>query len=199
MLVTTTEVNTFNGWSGSTYDTRIATLIPIIQMKISEICNNLFTINWNKYDTLFEASSVFVFEADDNTITNLDAEFSTTSGLGAGDTIRVIGSYKNDGYHDIESLTDTVLTIADDTTIIDEDLSAWVTIAFVKWPAGLKLIASEMIRYDLIDRYKTSGVKSESIDRHTTTFDTDSKHAKNYGYPGDVIAGLDVYMISRFL
>jgi hypothetical protein len=193
-VVTKDFVKQMNGWTDDTYDARINALIPIVENRLSSICNNAFlsvpSVVSSTTTIGSRGSTGLVFTSSARTITDTDAEFSTSTKLAAGDDIYIQDSYKNDGHYELLTVTDTVLTVTTLYTITDENFGNSILLSLVKWPSGIDLIAVDMIKYDIIGRYKSNGVKSERIGDYAVTFDNESRDMGAYGYPLTVIGGL---------
>ena len=196
-LVTAAEVKTFSGLT-ATYDTEIGIFIPIVEDRISKICNNYF---WEKDVRLESWVSTFT-NADPDTITS-DSNWDTDGHFAADDDFVITGSWKNDGFRTIASLSTTTATLTSSNELVDEahtesDVDAeYVYFTLVNWPDALKDIASQMIRFDIINRPKRSGVRSESIGNYSVTFETGGQGT--YGYPDDIIGHLKTWMRPRFI
>jgi hypothetical protein len=130
-----------------------------------------------------------VFAKTGNTIT--DSGFDI---FYAGLDINISDSQNNDGNVEIESLTDTVLTILDLIKLIDEDSGNLIILSSVKYPQALKITASKMIGYRI--EPDKSNVKSEKIGRHSITYE-DSK--SSFDYPDDIISGLRPYILREYI
>jgi len=198
VLVSRKYVKDYAGWTDCTYDEKIDELIPVIQDRIALISNNYFVIDKNLFEKLWDSGTAYTFAASDNSISNTCSTF-VTSGFAAGDNIFVSGSFKNDGYYEISSLTETKMILTSANTIVDEALDRYVHILYVKWPKALKQIACDMIKFDITIRGKTTGVKSESIGDYSVTYDKEKGSLHKFGYPPDVIDGLDIVTSMRFI
>ena len=189
-IITLQEVKYLLNYTDDTYDTRIKTLIPYMPERVTRLCNNRFTND----DCETSGDDIVFASAANPTITTTDEGFTEDNFLADMD-IYVKGSLLNDGFYTISTVTSTVMTLTTADELTDETVSTediTITITQVKWPKGLKPIIANMIRYDMIDRVGRSGVKSERIGNYAVTYESG---ATGVDYPGDVIAGLDIYRV----
>ena len=194
-IITVQEVKYLLHYTDDTYDTRIKTWIPYVRDRAVLLCNNKFTND----DCITENADDLVFASATNpTITTTDEGF-TEDNFKANMDVYIKGSLLNDGFYTISTVTSTVMTLTTSDELSDETSTAQdttVTITQVKWPDGLKPIIANMIRYDMIDRMGRSGVKSERIGNYAVTYESGQT---GVDYPGDIIAGLDIYRIPAAL
>jgi hypothetical protein len=191
-LITVQEVKYLLNYTDDTYDVRIETLIPYVRDRAVRICDNKFT-NADCKTT----GDDFVFASATNpTITTTDEGY-TEDNFKADMDVYISGTLLNDGFYTISTVTSTVMTLMvydelKDEDIDDEDLNASIDITQVKWPDGIKPIIANMIRYDMIERAKRSGAKSERIGNYAITY---MEGSTGVDYPGDIVAGLDIYTV----
>ena len=79
--------------------------------------------------------------------------------------------------------------------LIDEDVDQDYTIyiLLVKWPKDLKLVAAQMIAYDLLYRYeKNSNVESERIGDYSVSYGSDPESVGD-SYPKEIMKQLYKY------
>jgi len=180
-VVTATEVTVYSNISASAGTIAASGLIPLVQQRIVEICNNDFGT-----DLMVVASATF--GAD--TIV-LDSNDWADFGFANGDEIVVKNSYRNDGYYEITSFSDGTATLASGYACVDELSSRTVVFAVVKWPLTLKRAASLMVAYDYDVRpNRTPGVSSFSLGPYSESYSASDKTMGMYGYPADVLAAL---------
>jgi len=190
-LISLQEVKYLLNYTDDTYDTRIKTLIPYMPERVALLCNNKF-MNIDCRTT--SADDIVFASATNPTITTTDEGFTEDNFLADMD-IYVEGSLLNDGFYTISTVTSTVMTLTTADELTDETVSTediTITITQVKWPKGIKPIIANMIRYDMIDRVGRSGVKSERIGNYAVTYESSQV---GVDYPGDVVAGLDIYKV----
>jgi len=195
-ILTASEVSIYAPNITATAGTIIAgNYIQIIQDRICLITNNYFTS-----DELSIQSTV-TFDATAGTIT-LDAEYWENYGFKANDDFIIYGSYRNDGVKTIDSLSNTILTVASSSSVIKEDFNnnsgSIIYFSVVQWPVAIKQIAALMIQYDTDFRDKNSaGIKNRRLGPYSETF-ADAKEDE-YGYPAKLTNKLEPYTIARFM
>ena len=192
MIVTATEVTIYTDISVSAGTITSSGLIPIVQERINLITNNYFLAR----DMYLQED--FTFSATANTIT---AENSfAEEGFIDGDEIFIYNSYRNDGYYAVDSVSDNVLTISSAYSLIAEPTARSVYISVVDWPASIKYVAAQMVKYDYDDRKNaTPGVKSKSLGPYSVSFGESGINANLYGYPQSIIDGLSPYTAVRLV
>lgn len=109
-----------------------------------------------------------------------------------GDTIQISGSDKNDGLY-------TVKESGDDTFAVNEKTrdEIDVLITQVVYPEDVKVGVMELLKYDLENREK-AGVQSETISRHSVTYQALDKNNTVQGYPAHMMGFLRRHMKARF-
>jgi hypothetical protein len=196
MLVTVAEVKALiTGLNSAIYTTAIETRIPGLENKIARLCNNHFIQNQDEeYDYGWEHSDLFVFTASTKKMENLSAAF-VTAGFVAGDDIYIVGSSKNDGHFEIETITETAITMDALYTIKDENKIGTPLVYYVKWPTDLKEIAATMLEFDILYRHgKDQSIKSESIDDYSFT-----REEMKGAYPSPILKDLLEFITPRFV
>jgi hypothetical protein len=163
-LITATEAKTLLQIFGTTYDTLIAALIPVVRREIIDITNNRFL---NPYVCLSSGSISFAAAttgppAVGPTITDSQGSFLLYH-FNSGMDICVSGSIKNDGYYETTTIAAGTITLATTETLTDEasGLSAPLIQQMV-FPTDLKMIAARMIAFQM-DKWQLSGESSRSI------------------------------------
>lgn len=185
-LLTATDVIALTGISAS-YDTIVASgLIDQVTNRINEICNNYFTTDLYVQDTV-------TFNGSALTVVANGGDF-VDRGFADGDEVYIYRSYRNDGYYMVNSVTTSTLTLASGQTVIAEKSGRSVLVSVVQWPASLKQIAADMVKYDLEDRRSHSpGVRSRSLGPWSESYE----EVSNGGYPTPIMDALRSYMIVR--
>ena len=190
-IITVQEVKYLLNYTNDTYDTQIRTWIPFVRDRAVALCNNKFT---NVECRTYNATDLVFASATNPTITTTDEGF-TEDNFKATMDVYVTGSLLNDGFYTISGVTSTVMTMTYPDAFTDETVSTEsviVTLTQVKFPDGLKPTIANMIRYDIQDRMTRSGVKSERIGNYAVTYESGQT---GVDYPGDIVAGLDIYTI----
>jgi len=185
MIASLVEVKTLIQESGTTKDSLITLLLPMLSNEIFEYCNNWFE------NTDIYLTDTFVFADTGNTITADFSEFYAVP----GDLIHIKGSNYNDGVHKIETITSTVITITSDTEIKDETVENDYDVYMYKMevPNDLKLILAKMVKFHIdLQASGASGVSSESIGSYSVSYVTDSGSTAS-AYPGYVTNALRKY------
>lgn len=194
-IITLEETKYLLNYTDNTYDVRIKTWIPYVQEHVCQICNQRFINQEIQVD-----GDDFVFVSATNpTITTVDEGF-TEEDFVAGLDVYVSGTYLNDGIYEISVVTSTVMTmtIADhpmkkieNENIDNEDLDD-CQIQGIRFPPAIKPIVANMIRWNILDRDKRSGVQTERIGNYAVTY---FKSSTMQNYPDDVVGGLNMYMV----
>lgn len=111
----------------------------------------------------------------------------------AGDSLEIRGSLRNDGYYTVSSVAGQVITV--DRALRTEDFGRSVWFFFIDYPQGLQEVANSMIIYDVFERPKISGMKSEKIGTYSYTL----SDVKTSGYPDNIINQLFPFKKLRFM
>jgi hypothetical protein len=180
MIVTATEVTLYTDISASAGTITSSGLIPIVQDRVNSITHNYFDSDIYIGGTITAGS-------------DWDVE-----GFIAGDEIYVYGSFRNDGYFVVGSVTTTTLTVSSADTIINEPSGRSILVSVVQWPDALKYIAAQLVKYDYDDRGSRSiGVASETLGPYSVSYASQSHVSTPYGYPQELIDGLSAYTRMR--
>ena len=138
MIATKTEIKAFLSITSTSQDSLIDRLIPVIESDIREYCHNDF-----RDENVYMQSSDISF-----TRNTTSADTITYDGTGdgfidsqfkAGQTVRVQGSYNNDGFFEVESVSSTTLTMYSTTSrpyfqeMVTEDEALYIVINKVKY------------------------------------------------------------------
>jgi len=191
MIASKVEIKALLEMTTTTKDDLIDRLIPIIEDDIRQYCNNAFN-NPNVYMQSGDISFTHNSTSADTIAFDGSGDGFADSQFKAGQTIQVQGSYNNDGFFEIESLTSVLLTLYSTTsrphfeTLVTEDESVLIRLASVKYPQALKNIVSQMVNYKLTTYdYSVSG---ETVSRYSVTYN--NSNIKN-GYPSALMVGLN--------
>jgi len=190
MIATRTEIKALLAMTSSAQDDLINRLIPIIEDDIREICNNGFRdegVYFQSSDITFTRNST---SADVLTFDGSGTDGFLSSNFKNGQTIQVQGSYNNDGWHEVETVSSTALTMYTSTNrpyfqeMVTEDEELYIVINKVLYPRALKSVMAQMVRYKL--KNYDYNVKSERVSRYSVEYAID----QDGGYPKTIISGL---------
>lgn len=109
-----------------------------------------------------------------------------------GDTLHISGSEKNDGLYTVKEAGDNTFKVNERTR---DEIDVFVTL--VEYPADVKMGVVELLKYDLESREK-AGVQSETISRHSVTYQTQDASNTVHGYPMHLMGFLKRHMKARF-
>ena len=180
-VVTATEVTVYSNITASAATIAASGLIPLVQERLLNICNNDFAS-----DIYVVATATFAASS----ITLIGNDWSTF-GFADGDEILVKSSYRNDGYYEIESFSGTVANLATGYTCIDELSGNTVIISLVYWPLTVKRGAALMIAYDYDTRAKrVPGLVEYTLGPFKERYNVSDKGQDYYGYPQDILGSL---------
>ena len=181
MITTVSTVKTLLNITDSSYDTRIAMLLPMVENDLIEYCNNAFlntgVVFSGDIELKVAAGPVYTMECDDGGY--------STSGLAIDDIVYLTGSTRNDHYFTIDNLTDTVITVDEK---IYAEAETGLTLTLVEFPTELQMYVAQMIWHKL-DAIKSAGMQSENIKSYSYT--RASGGASDAGYPQEILRGLE--------
>lgn len=109
-----------------------------------------------------------------------------------GDTLQISGSEKNDGLYTVMEADDHSFRVNEKTR---DEIDLFVTM--VEYPADVKIGVVEMLKYDLEKREK-AGVQSETISRHSITYQALDANNSVEGYPLHLMGFLKRHKKARF-
>lgn len=109
-----------------------------------------------------------------------------------GDTLQISGSEKNDGLYTVKETDDHSFSVNERTR---DEIDLFVTL--VEYPADVKIGVVEMLKYDL-DKREKAGVQSETISRHSVTYQALDASNSISGYPLHLMGFLKRHMKARF-
>jgi hypothetical protein len=188
-ILTVNELVTYSNLS-ATDAASAAALIPAVQERVCMMTNNYFLTDLDEQDSV-------TFNATARTIVADSANYASMNFL-AADDIMVYGSYRNDGYFTLASVSSSTLTVISGQTVVDELSGASVLISVAKWPTAVKQTAALMVEYDYSTRPKQAGnVKSHSLGPFSETFSSGDED--QYGYPRKITDALIPYRMSRLM
>jgi len=197
MIASRIEIKSFLSITSTSQDNLIDMLIPVIESDVREYCNNGF-----RDDKVYVISATINFTHNSTSadVIGIDDGF-VDSGFLSGQTVQVQGSYNNDGFYDIESVSSTSLTLYSSTSrpyfdeLVDEDEDLNVCITKVNYPKALKLVVADMINFKL--EKKDYSIQSETVARYSVTFNSKGTDVSN-GYPKALMSGLNRWKNVRF-
>jgi len=200
MIATREEIKTLLSITAVTQDPLIDTLIPIIESDIREYCNNGFNDG-----NVYLSSSEISFTHNSTSADTINLDISTNEDgfvdaqFKADQTVQVCGSYNNNEFFEIASVSSTALTLYENSEmanfdeLLTEDESVLVRIDKVTYPKALKNSVAQMCKYKL-SQYDYS-VKSETVSRYSVSFNEDLSG----GYPKAIMTSLNRFRIPVFV
>lgn len=141
-IITQAEVKALLSISATTYDTLIATLIPIAQGKVVRFTNNAFL----DIATQINGSTIAFASGAPASITDSDAQFIVEE-FQDGQDVLVYGSDSNDGIYNVATVAAGQLTLATGETLTTEEAGDDITITRVRWPKDIKPSVATLINY----------------------------------------------------
>lgn len=200
MIATKDELKTLLSITSATQEELLDQLIPIVEDDIREYCNNAFH---DRGVYISSAEISFTHNAGSADTINLniganeagfvDAQFK------AGQTVHVQGSYNNDGFFEVETVSSTAMTLYTPSyrpyfnVLVTEDEDVNILIHKVKYPMALKNVEAQMINYKLSNR--DYGVQAETVSRYSVTYNNSDMVN---GYPKALMTGLNRWRNPRF-
>jgi hypothetical protein len=180
-IVTLAEVKTYCNIADDDSNTAISSLISVVTERLRTLCNNPFTIQelresvytrfsrrsgdyvrFDRNEDMYVIPQVSAtFDASSKTVIATGENFAS-AGFAAGQDIFVYGSYRNDGYYEVASVSTSTLTIlsaysfsaaaAGTHEFYDEATGANIYFAVVSWPKDIKPLVASLIQYDIQER-----------------------------------------------
>jgi len=186
-IITVAEVKTLLGITASTYDTWIATLIPIVQDDLVCYLNNSFPDNNTKYE-----SANISIQSSGPYINDTSNPF-TSYGFEAGMDIYVSQTWRNAGIYTISSISSSQIGLSSlDTMLAESSTELYggnsILITRVNWPTGIKTTVSQIIWFNIKD-IKGKDVKSKSLGPSSVTYHS----IEGGGYPQHIYSALRKY------
>jgi hypothetical protein len=189
-VCTATDITVFTDISASAGTIVSSGLIPIVQDRITTICNNYFL-------TDMYVTAGMTFNATNGTIIASGGNFED-EGFIAGDEIYIYNSYRNDGFKILSTASALTLTVASGHSVVAEPSGRSIMISVVKWPDELKYIAAQMVKYDYDDRpQKTIGANSVTLGPYSVSYAASSITSNPYGYPQEMVDALAAYTLVK--
>jgi len=187
-IITKSDLEAYSGLT-ATSASAAASLIPVIQERITMMTNNQFLTDLHLQDEVTFANRARTIVAGGS---------YAGKGFAADDDIYVYGSYRNDGYYTVQSVATVTLTLTSAKSVVAELSGRSVLISVVRWPEAVKQTAALMVEYDYTTRPKLAGnIKSHSLGPFSETFT--SGEEDQYGYPRKITDALTPYRIARVM
>ena len=188
-MMTATEVTLYTDISATAAAIDDAGLIPIVTERINFITNNYFISDKIYYQGTFTsvpASDTITCESNLHDL-----------GFYSGDEFYLYNTYRNDGYYTAETVSAETIVISSAQSIVEEPSGASALFSLVQWPAALKYIAAQMIKYDYDDRKAiTAGMQAESLGPYSYR-KAETNASQPYGYPKEIIESLAQFTAAR--
>lgn len=187
-IITVSTATQLLGITSSAYDSIFTLLIPQVQKRICLMTNNWFIvpgISESNVDADYTASTLTV-----------SGVVWSDEGFASGDEILIQGSYRNDGWYTIDNVSGSVLTIVSSAAFTSEVSGACATISLVDWDTSIQPIVANMLKYDVDVRPKNQGLSSINLGNWSESYITNNGY---FGYPADIVAGLQVYTTPKIL
>lgn len=117
-------------------------------------------------------------------------------GMRAGDTVQVSASGVNDGLYVVESIDSETGTLALDPPLLDAPSNR---VTLVRYPPDIVAGALGLLEYEAARPAGKAGVASESISRHSVSYDSSGSEAAGAfaGYPLRVTGFMRPYRRAR--
>lgn len=154
-------------------------------------------------DSKLNALELMIRKYTNNNFQNRNVRFSAESlgdrllkvhpFLRVGDTVQITESKVNDGLFVITEITDDFIRL-DKKLLFNIPFNL---VTKVEYPDDIKEGIINLLRYELTMRDKT-GIKSESISRHSVTYYDMNSENQVMGYPVSLFAFLTPYKKARF-
>jgi hypothetical protein len=109
-----------------------------------------------------------------------------------GDTVQVTESNFNDGLYTVTAVDDSTATLKEET--VNED---FMYATKVVYPMDVKMGVVNLMKWDMNNRDKV-GIASETISRHSVTYESMTDDNSIMGYPKSLMGFLKPYMKARF-
>lgn len=180
MINTLDSLKLLLGITGTEQDELLQLELELTEDFITEYTHNYFFVN-----NIYVKQANLIFDETLKTIETQQTDL-TQLGFAKGQQIRIIGSNLNDSITTITNIIGNIFYV--DNVLENEENLLTILIQAIKYPKSLKLIQAEMVKFNLLTAEKT-GIKQESISRHSITYGTDTTNA----YPDFIIKKLNAY------
>ena len=115
-----------------------------------------------------------------------------TNPFKVGDTVQVTDSNFNDGLYTVTAADENTITVKEE--LHDEE---FMYVTKVVYPMDVKMGVVNLYKWDM-DRRDKVGIASESISRHSVTYESMTDDNSIMGYPKSLMGFLKPYMKARF-
>ena len=158
---------------GSATDEQITSKLDAIEGVIRQYTNNNFQ----------QRTVRFVAKSEDEYL------YGTPRFFAVDDTIQISGSGVNDGLYVVNSVDDDYIEVDRPLMPVDYNL-----VTKIKYPADVIQCAVDLFKWKQNMGEKV-GIKSETISRHSVTYEDSS--SLYMGYPTGILMGLNLYKKAR--
>lgn len=191
MIITSDEVKSLLQISGTTYDSLITAMIPVVQDFVLKYTNNYFE---TLTESVYRDTNTISFVSGSPAKINDSQNQFVYMGFVAGIHVRVQGSKFNDGIYKVDSVEAGSLILSSDDELISEsvDSNVLVKITIVQFPKGIKLPVAKMIGFHL-EKRNARGVQSESLGDHSISYQSGGS------YPKSLLDELNQYRQAKFV
>jgi hypothetical protein len=177
MIISVSDLKSANSAFSSLSDTDLERKLSALELMIRKYTNNKF----QKKNIRFTGESIG------------DKVYGTTTYFAVGDTVEISQTDDiNDGLYQVSAVDSEYLQL--DTDLFDYEENVVTKIVY---PYDLQEGIINLMLWDVKNREKT-GVKSESISRHSVTYFDLDKSNQVMGYPVSLLGFLKPYMKARF-
>ena len=156
-IITAAEVKAIGlQTTATTWDTLIATLIPIAQSKILKYCGMRYFLN---KDVQISGTGITLVSGTPATIADSDSGFVDADFV-AGD-YKIYGTSHNNKIVTVQTVAAATLTLATGETLVSETAGDEITIVKADWPESMKYDVAQYIVWMISKQGKS--VSSESL------------------------------------
>lgn len=187
-IVTAAQVELYTDISATAGTIITSELIPMVQDRIRRYCFNAFVSEniYLQHQMDFTATGGFI---------TAPSSFET-AGFAQSDEIYLYGSYRNDGYYTILSVSTVTITVATTESVVAELSGASILVSLVNWPISIPYVAAQMVKYDYDDRpARSGGLASQSLGPRSESY----SDVGGMPYPNDLASMLDQYRVARLM
>ena len=196
MIVTLAQVKALLQITGTSYDTVIQSLIPIVEDDVIRYCNQA----WQDRYIYSEGTVLATVRGDPDTITDSESDF-VKHGFLAGMTVYLEGGTgTNMGAYTLDTVAAGTLTLESVNKLIDQDIDdtdaqpmGSLRVSRINWPRGIELPAAQMCWFH-VKNGKPDDVISERIDDYAVSYlGGGQQGGSQMQYPGRILSGLNKY------
>jgi hypothetical protein len=180
MIASLATVKSILGYTDTTHDARITTMLPIVEADLIEYCNNRFL----NTDISFGGSCTITASAGVYKIVCADLGMDEVS-FAENDIVYLDGSTRNDGYYTISAIAAGEITIAE--ALVAQATASGMTLSLAEFPQAIQLSFARMIGYQ-VEHANDAGMQSEHIGKYSYSRQA-STNAD--GYPDEILKALN--------